>query len=124
MGGRIFFKEIRYHAHNETIIVHSGYITWNYWYRKVRDAELFNEETGKARVDSLDSTARGRSASPDIQESGGVKKQKVTLPCRITVKLEGVQAFLYNRSPVYDAIIDHFAKATDAENPGSVHDGI
>ena len=43
LAGRIFFKDLRYHAHNETILVHGGYITWNYWLRRVRDAAVYTD---------------------------------------------------------------------------------
>jgi hypothetical protein len=39
----------------------------------------------------------------------------------LNVQLEGVQAFLYNRSPVYDAIINNVNKATEGEGDGSLH---
>jgi hypothetical protein len=53
-----------------------------------------------------------------------VKKPRHALPCRIQVKLEGVQAFLYNRSPVYDAIVEHYAKATKGKDAASVHEAM
>jgi hypothetical protein len=123
LGGRIFFKEIRYHAHNETILIHSGYITWNYWYRKVRDAQVFTDPAPSRKTTrSGTSTSSGtRSASPGRQERGGVDANKI-LPCRLNIQLEGVQAFLYNRSPVYDAIIEHVDKATEGNKDGSFQD--
>ncbi|TLD38425.1 fermentation associated protein [Venturia nashicola] len=114
LGGRIFFKDLRYHAHNETIVIHSGYITWNYWVRKVRDAQIFTEN-GKAGTRKNSENSSGtRSTSLGRAESGGGPPTK-TLPCRVTIHLEGVQAFLYNRSPVYDAIIEHISKATEPD---------
>ena len=32
LGGRIFFKSIRYHAHNVTLFVYEGHVTWRYRY--------------------------------------------------------------------------------------------
>ena len=40
LGGRIFFKGIRYHGVNETIFVHGGFITWHYWKRTVRRTDV------------------------------------------------------------------------------------
>src|ERR1700760_4202055 len=68
LGGRVFFKEIRYHAHNETIIVHSGYITWKYWYRRVKDAEIFTEPIPDKRRDSSSHSSRSRTPSPSRTE--------------------------------------------------------
>jgi hypothetical protein len=36
------------------------------------------------------------------------------LPCRITVKVTGVEAFMYNRSPGYDGIIDAIKRKANA----------
>src|ERR1700759_2264508 len=51
LGGRIFFKSIRYHAHNITVFVYEGHVTWRYWLRLVQDAEIFEDEgrNGKNR---------------------------------------------------------------------------
>ena len=127
LGGRIFFKHIRYHAHNETIFVHSGFITWHYWYRRVRDAEVYaaEDEKPKPSRSPSSSNSRSRSRSADGEEKGGVNTRNRQLPCRLRVQVEGVEAFIYNRSPVYDAIIESFTyprekHATPAQSdPGS-----
>ena len=90
----------------------------------MQDAEIFTEPPPNERKDASYGTSRSRTPSPDRTESGGVKKQKHALPCRIQVKVEGVQAFLYNRSPVYDAIVDHYAKATGSKKDSSVHEAM
>lgn len=75
LAGRIFFGRVTYHGNNETILVVSGHITWRYWLRKVRHC---TEEHGRKTSD---------------------------LPCRILVKVQGLEWFVYNRSPAYDAIV-------------------
>src|SRR5689334_13364538 len=40
LGGRIFFKGVRYHGENETIFIQQGYITWRYYLRSARQANL------------------------------------------------------------------------------------
>jgi hypothetical protein len=114
LGGRIFFKDIRYHGHNETILVHGGYITWNYWLRRVRDAGVYTDHDPTLDGDSdrtptppttPTSRSGSRSANVDRAEKGGKQTQK-QLPCRISIKVSGVEAFMYNRSPAYDGIID------------------
>ncbi|CAE7026991.1 hypothetical protein PTTW11_04169 [Pyrenophora teres f. teres] len=133
LGGRLFFKEIRYHGHNETILVHGGYITWNYWLRRVKDAGIYTDGDPSSDGDSTKSpsTARTRSDSRsgnlDKAEKGG-KQTRKELPCRISVKISGIEAFMYNRSPAYDGIIEAVEKkaqsaAKEAKSPqGSVAD--
>ncbi|KAF2998885.1 hypothetical protein E8E13_004788 [Curvularia kusanoi] len=127
LGGRIFFKDIRYHGQNETILVHGGYITWNYWLRRVRDAAVYAE--AESPIDDHDraSSSQASSTSPspsntpsrsvDKAEKGGKQPPK-QLPCRISVKLSGLEAFMYNRSPAYDFIVEAFErKARTDQSP-------
>lgn len=52
----------------------------------------------------------------DKAEKGGKQTPK-QLPCRISVKVSGVEAFMYNRSPAYDGIVEAFERKarTNAE---------
>jgi hypothetical protein len=117
LGGRIFFKDLRYHGHNETILVHGGHITWNYWLRRVRDAAVYTDDDNSADGENSDapdtpaSRAGSRSRSVDKAEKGGKQTAK-QLPCRISVKVSGVEAFMYNRSPAYDMIIEAVKRKT------------
>ncbi|KAK0250837.1 Macrophage colony-stimulating factor 1 receptor [Friedmanniomyces endolithicus] len=132
LGGRIFFKSIRYHAHNITATVHDGHITWRYWLGHVQDAEIYEDEDeslkGKERsssgAGSKDSspgekTAGGRSRSVGNAEKAGGKKKE--LPCRISVKVSGVEAFIYNRSPLYDFVVDAAARMSKSP-PSTAND--
>ncbi|PVI01933.1 hypothetical protein DM02DRAFT_670957 [Periconia macrospinosa] len=124
LGGRLFFKDIRYHGHNETILIHGGYITWNYWLRRVREADVYSNQPPAEPASDHDasSTSTHQSGSPDASvdkaEKGGKQTTK-KLPCRISVKISGVEAFMYNRSPAYDGIIDAIKRKTDASTPGN-----
>ncbi|PHH66802.1 hypothetical protein CDD81_5934 [Ophiocordyceps australis] len=82
LGGRIFFTGLRYHGSNETFLVQHGDITWRYWLRRVRKTEL------QASSDALHHPQRN-----------------AALPCRIKVRLVGLECFFYNRSPAYDAVL-------------------
>jgi hypothetical protein len=106
LGGRIFFKDIRYHGHNETILVHGGHITWRYWLRKTKEAEIFSDDaTKRPSTTRTRSTSATSFSSLNREEKGGVKNDKSrSQPCRILVKVSGVEAFLYNRSPAYDSV--------------------
>jgi len=94
LAGRIFFKGVRYYGDNETFFIHGGNITWRYWIRKVKDCKIFEEQDGITDT----------STEASHQQYGHVS-QEDQLPCRIAVKITGVEAFIYNRSPLYDAVL-------------------
>lgn len=139
LGGRIFFKSIRYHAHNVTVYVYEGNITWRYWLRLVQVAEVFQEEdlssSGKQRSSSPpenekeslndnDEKTRTRSRSIGKEEKASTKPKK-ELPCRIAVKVAGVEAFIYNRSPLYDGIVEAtLGKSKDVFSEDSEKEGV
>jgi hypothetical protein len=114
-------------------LIHGGHITWNYWLRRVKDAGVYTdaEPTPDNGSGSTPSTPTGRSGSRsgnvDRAEKGGKQTPK-ELPCRFSIKVSGVEAFMYNRSPAYDGIIEAVEKrakrdAEDAKSPeGSVAD--
>jgi hypothetical protein len=125
LGGRIFFKGIRYHGVNETIFIHGGFITWRYWTRTVERNDL----TGIQRKTGLPTgTFRKKHvhASHDgtedlLGEQGGMGKT-TQLPCRITINAYGLEWFIYNRTPAYDSILAGFGyspKDLDVDKNGS-----
>lgn len=126
LGGRVFFKSIKYHGHNQTVLVHDGNITWRYWLRQVQDAQAYqhNDRPDSKPESSLDSSdeseekTRPRNRSVGKEEAGNINRQQ-NLPCRIFVKVSGVEAFLYNQSPVYDNILANLAKGgkVDTSDP-------
>ncbi|CAM1511249.1 Fc.00g087620.m01.CDS01 [Cosmosporella sp. VM-42] len=106
LGGRIFFTGLRYHGANETFMIQHGYITWRYWLRRVREADIL--DTRKlASISSAEDSAEGT-------------EKNAELPCRIHVDLIGLEWFVYNRSPAYDTILDALASA----NPDSHSSGV
>lgn len=77
LAGRILFKNIRYQSRNQSIYILKGHITWRYWLRRTR-----------------------------VRENSQVKEGiNAKLPCRVILAVEGVEWFVYNRTPAYDAII-------------------
>ena len=129
LGGRIFFKGIRYHGANETIFIHGGFITWRYWKRKVERTNLSGIDPdpsrphmpGKDRNDFVHGESTGATSRNDsVGEQGGVEKT-ASLPCRISIKAYGLEWFIYNRTPAYDSILAGFGykDSTDGEDtPG------
>ncbi|KAI9684395.1 MAG: hypothetical protein M1829_002205 [Trizodia sp. TS-e1964] len=119
LGGRLFFKGFRYHGNNETILVHSGHITWRYWLRNVRDIDI---ETSPRRENENGSAGSGQDGAEENgdryervnkEELAGLKSTK-DLPCRISISARGFEWFIYNRSAAYDYIA---AALEDARGP-------
>ncbi|KAJ0416553.1 hypothetical protein BJY00DRAFT_316799 [Aspergillus carlsbadensis] len=120
IGGRIFFKGIRYHGVNETIFVHGGFVTWHFWKHAVRRTDI--SHLGSSEVDSGSQRSRTNSDNGDksssIDEQGGIDCT-AALPCRITVKFYGLEWFIYNRTPAYDSILSGFGVGTSDRPPDS-----
>ncbi|OOF99473.1 hypothetical protein ASPCADRAFT_137976 [Aspergillus carbonarius ITEM 5010] len=113
LGGRVFFKGIRYHGVNETIFVHGGFITWHYWRRSVRQTDLKNDKPDHERSEdegqrSGAANADGNASNSNDREEQGPPKSTHSLPCRITAKLYGLEWFIYNRTPAYEGILAGF----------------
>ncbi|GAW16479.1 hypothetical protein ANO14919_059080 [Xylariales sp. No.14919] len=103
LGGRLFFIGLRYHGNNETILIQNGHITWSYWLRRVRDAQIYRAKQG-SRIDDEDVASNGRD-----------RRQK--LPCRINIAVSGLEWFVYNRSAAYDSIFNAMTNAMDDSVP-------
>ena len=93
---------MRYHAQNETFIINDGHITWRYWFRRVREVDVKKPAPTDARS-SVDSTSENGVYTESGGEAGKVPHHD--LPCRILVKIRGLEWFVYNRSPVYDTVL-------------------
>ncbi|GAM84413.1 hypothetical protein ANO11243_024090 [Dothideomycetidae sp. 11243] len=122
LGGRLFFKSIRYQAHNETIFVHDGRITWRYWLRRVQTADVYRTSQNKISASiGSDNESLSELPTPDTQDDSqqeiGRMPSQTNLPCRFHVRVSGVEAFLYNHSPSYDHLMSEFeaAKARRSE---------
>lgn len=129
LGGRIFFKGIRYHGVNETIFIHGGFITWRYWTRTVERNDLtgIRPKAGLAHHTPRKGHAQpprdGTDDNDSLGEQGGMGKT-TELPCRITINTYGLEWFIYNRTPAYDSILAGFGYspknddlADDISNP-------
>ncbi|KAJ4300292.1 Macrophage colony-stimulating factor 1 receptor [Collariella sp. IMI 366227] len=97
LAGRIFFTGLRCHGNNETFLVQNGHITWAYWLRRVRQADV-----GKVQGGGQDAGAAAGEIPPK-------------LPCRVKVSLRGLEWFVYNRSPAYDSILAGLSASADAQ---------
>ncbi|KAL8788770.1 MAG: hypothetical protein Q9195_007131 [Heterodermia aff. obscurata] len=111
LAGRVFFKGFRYHGHNETILINDGYITWRYWFRRVREAEY------KSSLNHKTDVKPGANLDSGLEESVS-KKASNGLPCRIKAKVRGVEWFIYNRSPAYDSILESISGKKPSSDVG------
>ncbi|KAG0161032.1 hypothetical protein PDIDSM_8565 [Penicillium digitatum] len=120
LGGRVFFKGIRYHGVNETIFIHGGFITWRYWTRTVERNDLngIRRKAGLSHPTSTEGHARSPIDGRDnnLGEQGGMAKT-TELPCRITINTYGLEWFIYNRTPAYDSILAGFGYSTKNVDP-------
>ena len=129
LGGRIFFKGIRYHGKNETILVQNGYITWQYWLHAVKQVDVSRDkEPNRSTASSVrnssnaESDVDGASTSDSVAEEGGIKAAGAS-QCRVSLNVTGLEWFVYNRSPAYDSIIKQKSQE-DVVNRHSVSTGI
>ena len=106
LAGRIFFKDLRYHGQNETVMIHDGYITWRYWLRHVQELDCKNPNgVSKAPAPSKsDSSVLDEGTNNGRMEENGGNGKSRQVPCRMLLECRGVEWFIYNRSPAYDAI--------------------
>lgn len=118
LAGRIFFKGVRYHGRNQTILVHDGYITWRYWLRHVEEPD-YQRSPGASNAAKSARDATGDHDNERETTGRGeseVDRRVKELPCRVLVKSRGVEWFIYNRSPAYDTIFESMR-----EGDGSKH---
>ncbi|KAL6860273.1 Macrophage colony-stimulating factor 1 receptor [Amphichorda felina] len=101
LAGRIFFTGLRYHGSNETFLVQHGYVTWRYWLRRVREADIVADSLAEPVAPGKDKNAK--------------------LPCRINVSLIGLEWFVYNRSPAYNSVL---AGLCESQSPISSSSGV
>ncbi|KAG4431597.1 hypothetical protein IFR05_012923 [Cadophora sp. M221] len=116
LGGRIFFKGLRYHGNNETILIQSGFVTWRYWLRNVKELDVGRDQnSGAKRVSSdVDEAGEGQPGNLDA-EAQARRQDPAKLPCRLNVTLRGVEWFVYNRSAAYDSIVAGLTKDDHTE---------
>lgn len=121
LGGRVFFKGVRYHGDNETILVHDGYITWQYWLRRVKTVDCGSRKHRSGSPTSA-SDSLGKEDSPSRRANGGEKGGTTGfdgLPCRILIIARGLEWFVYNRTPAYDNILNNTPGLRETTRPAN-----
>lgn len=126
LGGRIFFKGIRYHGENETVLIQHGFVTWRYWMKSARQVDLAryaktsDQPNDNQSVKSSDEK-EGSSGDRSDAETGSVKKVDNT-ESRLAVQVSGLEWFLYNRTPSYDAIVAESINIQQRHGNGNAED--
>ncbi|RMZ82622.1 hypothetical protein DV738_g1485, partial [Chaetothyriales sp. CBS 135597] len=116
LGGRIFIKQLRYYAENETILIQQGFITWRYWIPYGRQVDLLPlSNAGSNETDPKEDTSSSKPA-----ESIKSNRTHDGAEARITINITGLEWFVYNRTPAYDAIIAANAAAANVTVEGDM----
>ncbi|KAK5086520.1 Macrophage colony-stimulating factor 1 receptor [Lithohypha guttulata] len=101
LGGRIFFKGVRYHGENESVYIHNGHLTWRYWLRVTKQIALC-----KSAIKNREQDEKAYKNSSETGSETSLPEYNRNEPeSRIVVSITGLEWFIYNRTPVYDAII-------------------
>ncbi|CAI2166079.1 15533_t:CDS:2 [Funneliformis geosporum] len=90
LAGRVLFKNVKYRSINQSFSILKGHVTVRYWLWNVRKECQSQDNNGSIATDNV-------------------------LPCRIVCCLHGVEWFVYNRTPAYDAVESIINKALNRE---------
>lgn len=118
LGGRIFFKGVRYHGENETVYIHNGHLTWRYWLRVTKQVAISRRDDSATEWD--EKTKQHEDSSETSSEPPSRPDNRNQPESRLHVSLTGLEWFIYNRTPVYDAIVQD--AGIRASSGSSVHD--
>ncbi|TPX34646.1 hypothetical protein SmJEL517_g02685 [Synchytrium microbalum] len=91
LSGKILFKNLKYYSRDQSISILRGHITFRYWVFRVRK----------------------EAPSPDQQAA------LAELPCRIKIRIDGLEWFLYNRTSAYEQLKNLFESMTDGDSLNS-----
>jgi hypothetical protein len=114
LGGTISFRNLRYTSSNQSICVLQGHITLRFWLLVVREEKDVNNGTGFVPFEDDVEGSQGPFESRSLQEE---------LPCRIHIRLQGLEWHMYNRTPIFDWILNELEKksrSNDAESNESI----
>ena len=89
----------------------------------MREAEVFSTDP-PVSTDSHSGNSSPENQSKNLNReekagSHGSDRNRKLLPCRLQAQVEGVQVFVYNRSPAYDAIIEGMMRSERRQSTAS-----
>ena len=93
-------RDFKYHSANQSIRAVRCFISWRYWLRQVRERDDTHPRSLESGEGESANLARGSLLirSPD-------EKETHSRPCRILIRLEGVEWIMYNRTMVFDDVL-------------------
>ncbi len=112
LGGRIFFKNLTIIGQNEAICAFKGTLTWQYWLHKTRRSrapmnnEIENESINTEKSQNIRVNSDGINS---LEASSGKHYDKLLSP-RFLLEIDGLEWFVYNRTPAYDGIFETLKK--------------
>lgn len=109
LGGRLFFRNLRYQGPNETVLIHDGYLTWRYWLRRVQHVECGKTQPATQGEGFQPSASINERAAGSASEEAGGDHVPHNLPCRLSIEIRGIEWYVYNRSAAYDSIFSKIA---------------
>ncbi|TQB68434.1 hypothetical protein MPDQ_003426 [Monascus purpureus] len=128
LGGRIFFKGVRYHGVNESIFIHGGFISWRYWKPNVKQTRLsgFKQNGSSSALGGQyeNDPLRGNDGDKGdgVADKGDTRRTK-SLSSRIAIRCYGLEWFIYNRTAAYESILSGFGHSIHEDlSPGDGSD--
>jgi len=115
-------RDLKYHSANQSIRAVRCFISWRYWLRQVRE----RDDTQPRSLES----GEGESANPawrSLLTKRPDEKEDCSSPCRVLIRLEGVEWIMYNRTMVFDDVLRKAQEASkdtvlDSDEPGTSRD--
>lgn len=89
------------------MLFHDGYITWRYWLRHTQETQTKESNVHEVGPDHHSDASHDDIPHTPKSEGFEGRASSKQLPCRVLVKVRGVQWFVYNRTPAYDTILQN-----------------
>lgn len=100
-------RDFKYHSANQSIRAVRCFISWRYWLRQVRerdDMQPRSLESGEGESESNIAFFINRRSD---------EKEDHSSPCRILIRLEGIEWIMYNRTMVFDDVLKKAHEASE-----------
>lgn len=119
LGGRLFFRNLRYQGPNETVLVHDGYLTWRYWLRRVQQVECGKTQPATQGEGFKPTPGINERQAGSASEEAGGDHVSQNLPCRISIEIRGIEWYVYNRSAAYESVLSKITTQDLSKTPDS-----
>lgn len=93
-------RDFKYHSANQSIRAVRCFISWRYWLRQVRERDDTHPRSLESGEGESANSAQGLLLIKRPDE-----KENHPRPCRILIRLEGVEWIMYNRTMVFDDVL-------------------